>query len=129
MESTGHHVTGFLKAFQLSGWVWGSVAIYCMLLKQMFMNIWLFLLTNTYFLFLEVSCGKYPIIKYIEFLVALYKSSKWELFVVPYSFERLVTYEGKKCHYSGPSMNTFFGIGLAFLYKEIIDRHYFVSFN
>ena len=27
------------------------------------------------------------------------------------------------------SMNTFFGIGLAFLFKEIIDRHYFVDFS
>ena len=61
-------------------------------------HFWLFhkLSTNTYFLCLEVSCGKYPIIKYIEFLVALHKSSKWELFVVPNSFEPLVTYEGKK---------------------------------
>ena len=57
--STGHHVAGFLKAFQLSGWVWGSVAMTVTVTK-----------TNVYeHFFLEVSCGKYPIIKYIEFLL------------------------------------------------------------
>ena len=47
------------------------------------------------FLRLEVRCGKYPIIKYTEFLAALNKSSKWEVFVVPYNFGRLVLYEAK----------------------------------
>ena len=60
-------------------------------------HFWLFynLSTNTYFLRLEVSRGKYPIIKYTEFLAALNKSSKWEVFVVPYNFGRLVLYEAK----------------------------------
>ena len=59
-------------------------------------HFWLFhkLSTNTYFLLLEVSRGKYPIIKYREFLAALHKSSKWELFVVPNNFERLVIFQG-----------------------------------
>ena len=58
-------------------------------------HFWLFhkLSTNT-FLRLEVSRGKYPIIKYMEFLAAIH-SSKWELFVVPYNFEHLDIYEGK----------------------------------
>ena len=60
-------------------------------------HFWLFynLSTNTYFLRLEVSRGKYPIIKYTEFSTALHKSSKWEVFVVPYNFGRLVLYEAK----------------------------------
>ena len=42
-------------------------------------HFWLFhnLSTNTYFLRLEVMRGKYPIIKYMEFLAALHKSYKW----------------------------------------------------
>ena len=56
--------------------------------------------TNTFWP-LEVSRGKYSIIKYTEFLAALHKSYKWELFVVPYNNGLLVIYEGKKCHYSG----------------------------
>ena len=60
-------------------------------------HFWLFykLLTNTYFLCLEVSREKYPIIKYTEFLAALHKSSKWELFVVSNNFGCLDIYEGK----------------------------------
>ena len=59
-------------------------------------HFWLFynLSTNT-FLRLEVSRGKYPIIKYTEFLAASHKSSKWELFVVPNNFGFLDIYEDK----------------------------------
>ena len=60
-------------------------------------HFWLFynLSTNTYFLRLEVSRGKYPIIKYREFLAAVHKSCKWELFVVPTNIVCLVIYEAK----------------------------------
>ena len=60
-------------------------------------HFWLFnnLSTNTFWPPLEVSRGKYPIIKYREFLAALHKSSKWELFVVPYNLGRLDIYEVK----------------------------------
>ena len=75
-----------------------SVAIYCLLLQQMSMNTFGYFINcrqTLIFLLLEVSRGKYPIIKYREFLAALHKSSKWELFVVPYNIWRLDINEGK----------------------------------
>ena len=76
----------------------GILAKYCLLLQQMSMNTFGYFIIcrqTLIFYILEVSRGKYPIIKYTEFLAALHKSSKWELFVVPNNFERLVIYEGK----------------------------------
>ena len=80
--------------------------------------------TNTYFLRLEVSRGKYPIIRYREFLAALHKSFKWELFVVPYNNGCLAMYEGK---------NTFTVVGQWTLFccwlliKAMVHKHF--SFN
>ena len=70
----------------------------CYYVGQMSMNTFGYFMNcrqTLIFLCLEVSRGKYPIIKYREFLAAVHKSCKWELFVVPTNIVCLVIYEAK----------------------------------
>ena len=88
-------------------------------------HFWLFynLSTNT-FQRLEVSRGKYPIIKYRHFFASLNKLSKWEKNCVCTNNGRLVIYEGNNAIIVIRPW-TLFGFGLPFLvFRGIIDRHF-----
>ena len=101
----------------------------CYILSATMANVdehfWLFynLSTNT-FQRLEVSRGKYPIIKYRHFFASLNKLSKWEKNCVCTNNGRLVIYEGNNATIVIRPW-TFFGFGLPFLvFRGIIDRHF-----
>ena len=79
--------------------------------------------TNT-FLRLEVSRGKYSIIKYRNFFASLNKLNKWPKNRVCTNNGRLVIYEGNNAIIMIRPW-TLFGFGLPFLvFKGIIDRHF-----